>query len=214
LTENAEFWGRFRDLDEHDDSTLYKKEEPPSHIGTRELPGDQKLDFLVRHSTAGHLGIECKNIRPWLYPHDTEIKETLGKCVTLDAVPVFIGRRIPYVTFTLLSTCGVIMHQTYNQLLPMTEAEIAAQASNKILLGYHDIRLGNAADARLLKFITVNLPAIADEAREKFVHYQDLLQQFASKNIPYEEFAARVRRRSRGEPEDFDVDVHPPFEDY
>ncbi len=199
-----EFSGRFRDLDVHDDGALYSKEEPPQHIGRRELPGGQRLDYIARHPEAGYLGIECKNTRPWLYPHDDDVKETLSKCVALDIVPVIIARRIPYVTFMLLTTCGAILHQTYNQLLPEADAAVAEQARAKDLLGYHDIRLGNAADARLVKFIGTNMPAVAPTAREKFDAYKDLLAGFASGDMTYAEFAARVRRRNNGEPEDFD----------
>jgi hypothetical protein len=136
----------------------------------------------------------------------------LRKCVALDVVPVLIVRRIPYVTFMLFSTCGVIMHQTYNQLLPNADAALAEKAKDKKLLAYHDIRLGNAADARMMKFITKNMPAVAVEARDKFDGYKDLLCAFAEGEMPYEEFAARVRRRSCGEAEDFDQDQYPPFE--
>jgi hypothetical protein len=208
-----EFHGRFLDLDAHDDSTMYKKEEPPQHIGARALPGKQNLDFLVRHPTAKMLGLECKNVRPWLYPHDSDILEPLRKCLALDAVPVIIGRRIPFVSFAVLSRCGVLMHQCYNQLLPASAADIAAQAKQKDLLGYHDIRTSNEPDARLLKFFTENLPNIADEAREKFDEYKDLLDGYVNGGMGYEEFAGRAGRRARGEAEDFDENEHPPYPD-
>jgi hypothetical protein len=190
---------------------MYKKEEPPQHIGRRALSGNKNLDFLIRHPSAGYLGVECKNVRVWLYPRDSELKETLQKCLARDAVPVLIARRIPYVTFAVLSRCGVIMHQLYNQLLPNAAADMAAQAKQKNLLGYHDIRLGNEPDARLLKFIGVNLPKIADNAREKFDEYKDLLDGFVNGGMSYEEFVGRAARRDRGESEDFDQDLHPPF---
>jgi hypothetical protein len=199
---NADFSGRFRDLNEHDDSTLYRKEEPPQHIGIRSLKGHERLDFILRTSDAGPLGLECKNVRHWMYPHVPEITETLQKCLALDAVPVLIARRIPFVTFAIFSKCGFIVHQTYNQLFPNTAATIAAQARDKTLLGYHDIRLGNAPDARLLKFAVVNLPNIASAARAKFEAHKDLLTRYAFGEITYEEFAARVLRRWRGENED------------
>ena len=207
----TEFQGRFRDLSDHDDSTPYSKEEPQQHIGARALHGAQRLDFLVRHPQAGYLGLECKNTRPWLYPHDEDIKEMLVKCLALDVVPVIIARRIPFVTFKLLSTCGAIIHQTYNQLLPSSEAALAEQASNKDLLGYHDIRLGNTADARMIKFIGQNMPLVAVDARAKYDEFKDLLESFATGDMPYDEFAGRVRRRSHGEAEDFDEDQYPPF---
>jgi hypothetical protein len=101
----AEFFGRFRDLDAHDDSTLYQKEEPPQHLGVNALAGDDNLDFILRDTNAGYLGIECKNIRPWLYPDREEVSETLTKCLALNCVPVIIARRVPYVSFILLSKC-------------------------------------------------------------------------------------------------------------
>jgi hypothetical protein len=202
LIPNGDFSGRFRDLDAHDDSTMYKKEEPPQHIGIKSLQGSERLDFILRTTDAGPLGFECKNVRHWMYPHVPEIKETLRKCLALDAVPVFIARRIPFVTFAVLSKCGFVVHQTYNQLFPAAFAAIADQVRDKMNLGYHDIRTGNEPDGRLVKFITVNLPLIAKEAREKFEAHKDLLEPYASQKMPYQEFAARVLRRWRGEDED------------
>lgn len=206
-----EFHGRFLDLDSHDDSLMYRKDEPPQHIGRRSLSGKQNLDFLIRHPNAKVLGVECKNVRPWLYPHDSDMLEPLRKCLALDAVPVIIGRRIPYASFAVLSRCGVLMHQCFNQLLPSAAADIAALARQKDLLGYHDIRTGNEPDARLLKFITENLPTIADAARAKFDEYKDLLDGYVNGGMGYEEFAGRAGRRARGEAEDFDESEHPPF---
>lgn len=208
-----EFTGRFLDLDAHDDSQMYRKEEPQRHIGRRALPGNKNLDFVVRHPTAGYLGLECKNVRPWLYPHDEEIIATLKKCLALDIVPVVISRRISYATFAVLSRCGVIIHQCYNQYVPNADAEIANQAKQKDLLGFHDIRIGNEPDARLTKFISENLPAIADGARAKFDEYKDLLSNYAHGLAGYDEFVGRASRRSRGEPEDFDINDHPPYEE-
>jgi hypothetical protein len=94
----------------------------------------------------------------------------------LNCVPVIIGRRIPFVTFRLLHPCGVIVHQTYNQLFPASASIIADEARRKDGLGYFDIREGNLPDDRLLKFLTMNLPKIAAEAYERFDQYADLLE--------------------------------------
>jgi hypothetical protein len=61
-----------------------------------------ELDFLVRHPTAGWAGIEAKNIREWVYPDRTEVKELLSKCTALDVVPVLIARRIHFSTFVVV----------------------------------------------------------------------------------------------------------------
>ncbi len=205
-----DFFGSFKNLDEHDDSRLYSKEEPPQTLSGRPLAGKQRLDFLIHHPEAGWAGIEAKNVREWLYPNRPEITELLGKAVAQDCVPVLIGRRIPFVTFKVLSTCGVVFHQTYNQLLPEANRELAEKARDKQLLGYHDIRVGNAPDARLLKFIGTNLHRVLPGARVRFDEYEDLLEAFADGTMDYAEFAGRVRRRSRGGYEDGDWD--PPDE--
>jgi hypothetical protein len=200
------FFGRFTDLDQHADDSLFSKEEPPQHVGVHALHGKQRLDFMLVHPQAGPLGLECKNVREWLYPDRLEVKDLIRKCLRLDAVPVLVARRIPFVTFWLLSRCGVVVHQTYNQLLPVSASGVATQAARKDLLGYFDIRIGNSPDARLLKFTTVNLPRVATEARAKFDTSRDLLQLFVDGDgrDAYREFAARVRRRTAGTNEGHD----------
>lgn len=204
LDTDAEFYGRIKDLDQHGDDTLYPKEEPPQHVGKLSLPGDQRLDFLIRHPSAGMLAVECKNVREWLYPEQRELVEPLGKALLLNAVPVIIARRIPFVTFKLFNACGVIFHQTYNQVVPDSVAELAQRVKHKDLLGYHDLRIGNHPDARLVKFIGTNLPGVADDARARFDANRDLLEAFALGDMTYQEFAGRLRRRLAGQNEDGD----------
>ena len=201
--EILEFFGAFPDLDDHDDSALYSKEEPPGWISGKGV-GDKRVDFLVRHPEAGWAAIEAKNIRAWLYPHEDKIKDLLAKAVMLDCVPVLVARRIPFVTFKVLWTCGVVMHQTYNQLYPESDRALADEARDKRLLGFHDIRVGNQPDKRLTKFIGTNLAKVLPEARERFKEYKDLLAGFGDRSMGYKEFAARVRRRSQGMNEDSD----------
>jgi hypothetical protein len=208
LVKGADFDGRYTDLNAHDDSINYSKQEPAQHIGNRALTGDERLDFILRTKDAGPLAIECKNVRHWLYPHVEEIKDLLRKATALDAVPVLIARRIPYVTFHLMSRCGVIVHQTYNQLLPATLGDLAARARDKNLLGYHDIRTGNEPDSRLQKFIGVNIFKAASGARSRFEDNKDLLDDFGNNRISYEEFAGRIRRREAGLGDHWDPDPH------
>ena len=154
---------------------------------------------------SGWAGIEAKNVREWLYPDREEITDLLRKAIALDCVPILIARRLPFVTFKVLSACGVVFHQNYNQLLPEAARDLAEKAKDKRLLGYHDIRVGNQPDDRLIKFVTTTLPQILPQARERFDEYKDLLDEFAG-SMSYEEFAARVRRRSDGVDEDKDYD--------
>ena len=69
--------------------------------------------------------------------------------------------------------------------------------------------MGNEPDARLTKFVET-LPTLIEPARAKFAEFKDLLCDFGSGKIGYPSFAARVRRRLAGEPEDYD---QPPDED-
>jgi hypothetical protein len=195
------FMGGFRGLDKHDDRKPYSKSEPPSMLSGRDI-GPKNLDFIVTSADGDHAGIEAKNIRQWMYPDRTEIRDLLWKCCVLDVVPVLIARRIHYSTFSVLHPCGVILHQMFTQLYPATEADLAAAVRHKGSLGYHDVRVGNEPDARLLKFIGTNLPKLISPAREKFNIYKDLLFGFATEEHKYASFAARVKRRMRGEPED------------
>jgi hypothetical protein len=59
------FLGGFLDLDEHDDSQRYKKEEPPSLINGLKL-STGRLDFVFQDPQAGNIGVEAKNIREWI----------------------------------------------------------------------------------------------------------------------------------------------------
>lgn len=194
--------GAFRDLNDHGDGKMYSKEEPPSTIGKRSI-GNESLDFIA---FAGGIpfGIEVKNIREWLYPDRDEVKDAIRKSLALNLVPVIVARRIPYVTYRLLTGLGVVLHQTYNQRMPEADADLAAQVRDKELLGYHDVRVGNAADDRLIHFFKNNLPSLADQSLSKLKAGQDLLEPFASGEMPYKEFAARVRRREQGVKEDND----------
>ena len=199
-----EYLGGFPNLDEHDDSRLYSKEEPPQSLSGKRLDNRQRLDFIIWHPDAGWGWHRSKERREWLYPDREEVTELLSKSIALDCVPVLIVRRIPFVTFKVLSTCGLVFHQTYTQLLPEADRELAEKAKDKRLLGYHDIRVGNRPDNRLLKFVAITLPQVLPQARDRFDEYKDLLGDFADGTIRYEEFAARVRRRSQGVHEDDD----------
>jgi len=201
--------GSFVDLESHDDSKPYKKEDPPRSLNGNHLSGDGRLDFLVRHPEAAWAGIEVKNVRPWIYPAAEEVTDLLLKALELDCVPVLIARRFPFVTFKVLSQCGMVFHQTYNQLYAQADEALSETARDKSLLGYHDIRVGNHPDKRLCKFITTNLPKVLPEAREKFKDYKDLIGGFVYDEMNYREFAARVRRRSKGSNEDNDWEELP-----
>jgi len=194
-------FGGFLDLDTHDDDKLFSKNEIHTLNG-RSL-GKLALDFIVA-AGGDHCGVEVKNTRPWFYPHDQELKDAIRKARTLDVVPVLVARRIHFTVFKVLGACGVILHQTFNQLMAKADTDLADKAREKTLLGYHDIRVSNAADARLSRFFSVNLPPLVGPARQKLADYGDLLDAYVTNEMAYDEFAGRVRRRQQGLPEDGD----------
>ena len=198
----VQFIGGFSDLDEHDDSTLYSKIEPQMVSGRRARHG--MVDFVVTSPSGILAAIEAKNVRQWIYPDRSEVKDLLRKSLDLDAVPVLIARRIPFVTVHVLNPCGVLFHETYNQLYASADAELAEKAANKRLLGYHDIQVGNRPDARLSRFISQRLVALLPAARARLGRFRDLLEGYANDEHTYRSFAARVRRRLHGESEEVD----------
>jgi hypothetical protein len=204
------FFGAFSDLNQQDDSSLYSHQEPPAIVSGHRMPG--KLDFIVLQGEVIG-GIEVKNTRPWIYPDSSEdVVALLKKCCAVNAVPILIARRIHYSTFSVLSHCGVIIHQTFNQRYPQADERLAAQARDKNLLGYHDIRIGNEPELRLTKFIHTNLPVLLPSFRDRFDRFKDLLCAYATSEMRYAEFAARSKRRLRGEPED-GFPVEPPYDE-
>jgi hypothetical protein len=167
------------------------------------MPGDRRFDFLAFHPS-GPLGIEAKNIREWLYPDRPEVRDLLYKAAVADTVPILIGRRIPYVTFRLLWACGALVFENFNQLYPEADAALASEVREKANLGYHDVRVGPEPNPRLLRFITETIGARAEQARARFEQFRDLIHEFGAGEMDYASFAARVRRRENGQPEDFD----------
>lgn len=212
--DRLEYFGHFLDLEAHDDSQPYRKVEPPAHVSQRAISGGKRFDFLLQHPTAGWIGVEVKNVREWLYPDRDEVKDMLAKACALDAVPVLIARRIPFVTFHLLYPCGLVIWQTYRQRYPAADQALAALAADKRLLGYFDIRVGNEPDAHLRRFIQQNLPDVLPRARARFEVYKDLLEAYGTGHMSYPAFAARVRRRQSGAPEDDASDAEAPREEW
>ena len=190
------FFGHFKDLDAHDDSTPYGKVEPPNFLTGKSTPTDKRLDFLLQLDRAGFVGLELKNVREWYYPRRPEVRDFLLKCCALDVVPVLIVRRRHISLFNIFNPCGVITHETYNQLYPETTRDLAAQVKHKDLLGYHDIRVGNSPDHRLTYFITRNLPKVLPAHRKRFDRFKGLLYEYANQTITYAEFVERLQERT------------------
>jgi hypothetical protein len=85
---------------------------------------------------------------------------------------------------------GGIVREAFFQRLPESEAALAQQASNKRLLGYHDIRLGNEPDARMRSFAT-QLATLLPVARKKFDAGREELAAFARGEVSSAELGLR-----------------------
>jgi hypothetical protein len=195
------FLGSYADLDEHDDSTLYRRVDPPLVIsGSRIEKGP--LDYIV-FEPSGTGGIEVKNYRTWLYPDSSEVKDLLWKCGDAGVVPVLIARRVPFITFRLLNLGGCLVHQNYGQLYAVADAELAGLVRDKNLLGYHDVRVGNEPDGRMTRFVHELLPDLVDDAKATFGSFRDLHRAYGKGEIPYTDWVRDilVRRGVWGERE-------------
>lgn len=198
--------GGFRGLTEEATTKSPKKEEPPSIFGGRELTGNKRFDFLVGPDGVWG-GVECKNIREWLYPDREEIRHMLRKAIELDIPPILIGRRIPFVTRRLLQPAGVLLWETRQQFYPAEYDNLAQQMRDKESLGFFDIRVTDEPPPQLHDFITRIVPEELPEARKRFDAFKDLLSDYASGELSYKGFAARIRRRQNGTNEDSDEEV-------
>ncbi|MCY4263464.1 MAG: hypothetical protein OXE78_01225 [Gammaproteobacteria bacterium] len=198
---DVQYFGRFPDFDPTAPTRpnkLFRKEEPPCHIGNRSIIGDRPLDFIYFHPTAGPAGLEAKNLREWLYPQGSEVKELLIKCIALDCVPILVARRLPSVTIELLGTCGVVLHQTLNQLYSSKDKELASYAMQQDLLCFDDIKVGDEPDSRLTNLTSNILPEFLPKARARFDKFKDLLARYANSDIAYHELAECVLLRETG----------------
>lgn len=189
------FLGHFTDLGVHDDGTAYTKVDPPLDIsGSRMEKGP--LDYVV-FPLGECAGIEVKNYRTWLYPRSKEVKEMLWKCGDIDAVPVLMARRLPFITIRLLQLGGCLVHENYNQLYPASDSELATQVRQKTLLGYHDVRTGNEPDARMMRFVGTLLPGLVKDARPRFKMFRDAHRAYGKGAITYREWLKEIRAGSK-----------------
>jgi hypothetical protein len=100
-----------------------------------------------------------------------------------------------------------MLFENFNQLYPYADAALAVDVKQKDAFGFHDVQVGNEPNAHLAHFLQQTMPENAEEYRDRFDRYRDLLGQFAVGELGYAGFAARVRRREQGAHEDSD---HPP----
>jgi hypothetical protein len=140
----------------------------------------------------------------------------LSKCSDSGLVPILIARRVPFITFRLLNLSGCLVHQNYSQLYSDSDEELAQLVRDKNLLGYHDVRVGNEPDARMMRFVQELLPDLVEEARVTFDKFREVHGAYGKGEIRYQEWTREVLVRSgiwsaREEDErDEDYDEDPP----
>lgn len=149
-----------------------------SRFPKQNLPPDRPLDFVVEIG-AIPFGGDAKNFREWLYPDSWEIWAAISKCCELDAVPVLVARKLPYVSFVLFGNVGMVGYQTHFQFFhPTVEPELA-RVKSVDGLGYKDIRCTLEPDANIIKFFQITLPKIATQFKARFAAKKKVLQHFA-----------------------------------
>lgn len=190
------YLGYFADLGKHDDSTAYTKIDPPIDVNGKRMERGP-LDSIV-FPGGDCAGIEVKNYRTWLYPRSAEVRDLLWKCGDTGIVPVLIARRLPFVTIRLLQMGGCLIHENYNQLYPEADRALAEKVWLKNKLGYHDIRVGNEPDSRMVKFVGELLPKLVKEARPVFEEFKEVHRAYGRREITYAQWLKELRGRGGG----------------
>ncbi len=165
---------------------------------------------------AGPLCIECKNYREWTYPNQQFIKDLIIRSIELNAVPVLIARRIHYTTITnFLLPAGIIAHESYYQYFPADQAELAAKAKDKRLLGFTDVTASEDPHNRTLTFFKTHLPKIADPMAAKWNANKNALLSYALDELNLAQLYTEIGSPAGGKWTNFEGGVEPdqnPFE--
>jgi len=160
----------------------YISRKPPMQLHARIT--NREPDFLQHGHDAGTICIECKNRREWLYPQSQLIKHHILRCHELDAIPVFIFRRIHYSTLTnLLFPAGIIAHESLYQYYPSDEQEAVTAAKHKRSLGFTDLLATEEPHRRTVRFFTENLPRIVTPMADKWRRNRQALVEYANGDL-------------------------------
>lgn len=122
------------------------------HNGTRLSHAADGLVFVTGSPIIGL--IEIKNVREWLYPRDIQPWQLIQNAYRIDAVPIFIARRIHQPTLRFaLNPVGGIGIETLRQFMPTdTKAELAG-ARDKAGLGYSDLDFTEEPPPHLVRYL-------------------------------------------------------------
>ncbi|HXE75044.1 MAG TPA: hypothetical protein VNN18_05320 [Candidatus Xenobia bacterium] len=143
------------------------------------IPQGRPLDsvFTVRGQL---VGAEAKNLREWLYPESVEIWNLLSKCHSIDALPVLVARKLPYVTYLLFKKVGILGYQTHFQYFhPQLTAELES-IKRVDGLGFKDIRTSLGPDLNLTRYIQNVLPRNLEDFKQRFLAAKPLVLKYCS----------------------------------
>lgn len=155
----------------------------------RSFTGQGELDHLILNSDTDLIGVEDKNHREWIYPHSPLIRTHLKKCLLYDITPLFITRRLPFISRKILSAIGVLGFQTYYQFYSPDLAKSLEHARHKDGLGFHDLRFSSDPLPTLVNYLRVSLPSLLPEARRTFAANAELIKAYAvDEDIDYKQF--------------------------
>lgn len=187
------------------------KNDYPVHVNGYEIIDKSPLDLILydKKSTV-RIGVEVKNRRDWIYPDKDLLWRAIGKCVSIKALPVFICRKIPYVTFLFFKQFGILGYPTHNQYFHPDKEQDLQFAKSVDGLGFHDINFpavdgdsfkpDKKIEQRHVHFFRDILPSHAPKSYERFMQNFDLLEEYALKRGLYrKDLTLSERRKIYGE---------------
>lgn len=160
----------------------YRKIEPQQVVSGHRTT--KRMDFILHGFDSGPIGIECKNLREWMYPSAARVTALIRKAIEMQVTPLLIARRIHYTTIrNFLEPAGILAHESYYQYYPAEHRDLADQVKHKRSLGFSDIRASNEPEPRTLKFFIEDLPKVADHAATRFRQNTDALIEYVEGTI-------------------------------
>jgi hypothetical protein len=141
--------------------------------------------------TEAILLVEVKNKREWIYYQAFELWKHIKNAVAMDALPVFVARRIYSHTFEyVFKRIGGIGVEMRAQFAPPQFADVLADAVDSDGLDYFDLRFTTNPGPRFAARIA-SIADYAPEARQRFLKSRSIVEQFlpmlADESTPHRE---------------------------
>lgn len=146
------------------------------------IPKKAPLDFVVQLNSY-KIGGEIKNQREWVYPDKREIWELIEKCIEIDATPIFVARKLPYISRLVFSKIGVLGLATHNQYFSPLLTEDLEKIIHKDFLGYKDIKCFDDVEPRYITFFQKNIPKNIEKYSTLFKNQTPLLKYYIDKGM-------------------------------